>query len=317
MSIERQTNSPLEGVSTFSERKELQKWLFPTPVLRAFESGKITNNENSPNVRSLIKLALIGAAMDCCNATRDGKCLRYKKNWLAQQATSADFREAFASRVSNITDDLWTEPLNNSNSKVLLGDCRKLILKDNFSQFDICITSPPYLNSFDYSDIYRPEIFLGDFVTNNHELMKIRLKTIRSHIQAKWEYPILNDFGPTFDHSMEELASIQEYLWDKKILKMVQAYFEDMSFVLKGLLQKAKPGASIWLVVSTSAYAGVEIPVDSIIAEIGTRVGWVPREIGLLRRLRSSSQHMRGNGNENFSSVPLRETVVIMDYKGK
>ena len=26
-------------------------------------------------------------------------------------------------------------------------------------QFKLCVTSPPYLNSFDYTDVYRPELF--------------------------------------------------------------------------------------------------------------------------------------------------------------
>ena len=37
-------------------------------------------------------------------------------------------------------------------------------LPDSFAGFKLCVTSPPYLNSFDYTDIYRPELFLGGFV---------------------------------------------------------------------------------------------------------------------------------------------------------
>ena len=66
----------------------------------------------------------------------------------------------------------------------------------------------------------------------------------------------------------------------------------------------------MWLVVSTSAYAGVEVPVDLILAEIGQRTGWFLREIVVLRYLRSSSQHYKKEENK---SVPLRESVVIFD----
>ena len=51
------------------------------------------------------------------------------------------------------------------------------------------------------------------------------------------------------------------------------------------------PDASVWLVVSTSAYASVEVPVDLILAELSQKCGWFLREVGVLRYLRSSSQH--------------------------
>ena len=48
--------------------------------------------------------------------------------------------------------------------------------------------SPPYLNSFDYSDVYRPELFAAGFVSANSKLRKIRKKTLCSHVQVKREY---------------------------------------------------------------------------------------------------------------------------------
>jgi hypothetical protein len=102
---------------------------------------------------------------------------------------------------------------------------------------------------------------------------------------------------------------------DPRLPKMVQAYFEDMEGILVDLKRRALPSASIWLVVSTSAYVGVEVPVDLILAEIGQRAGWFLREVGVLRYLRSSSQHTRLVGDEALVSVPLRESVMIFDVK--
>jgi hypothetical protein len=93
---------------------------------------------------------------------------------------------------------------------------------------------------------------------------------------------------------------------------MIQAYFEDMQTVLSGLLRRAQENSAIWLVVSTSAYGGVEIPVDLILAEIAQRVGWYLREVGVLRYLRSSSQHVSYVDDAQRKAVPLRESVVIL-----
>jgi hypothetical protein len=94
---------------------------------------------------------------------------------------------------------------------------------------------------------------------------------------------------------------------------MVQAYFEDMEQIFKGLRRRDLENASLWLVVSTSAYAGVEVPVDLILAELGQRSGWFLREVGVLRYLRSSSQHVKHVEDEKRKSVSLRESVVIFD----
>jgi hypothetical protein len=311
--LERPVESPLEGYSTFTKGNRWERWLFPLSVLRAFEAGKraaaLTDDSKH---RGLLKLALIGAAMDCCNATRDGKCLRFHKDWAKHQVTAARLRDQFESRVNAMAADLLEVPLQNSNARVLEGDARHLIGRLR-EKFRICVTSPPYLNSFDYSDIYRPELFLGDFVNSNHALMKIRLKTVRSHVQARWCEPKKDQFGTLYLDSISKLRERGDELWDSRLPTMVQAYFEDMEKVLKDLRARARKNASVWLVVSTSAYAGVEIPVDLILAEIGQRSGWFLREVGVLRHLRSSSQHVEHVDDKERKSVPLRESVVIFD----
>jgi hypothetical protein len=304
--------SPLEGLSTFSKGNRWGRWLFPLSVLRAFEAGRRAVAKTAADQQPFLHLALLGAAMDCCNATRDGKCLRYGKDWSRHQVTAARLRDRFGDRVATITQDLQDMPLTDSKARVVKGDARTLIngLKEKFR---LCVTSPPYLNSFDYSDVYRPELFLGRFVDSNKALMRVRLKTIRSHVQASWPRPKETEFGVLYQNCIKEFTDRATALWDPRLPVMVQAYFEDMKAVLVALRRRAQEKASAWLVVSTSAYAGIEIPVDLILAEIGQQAGWFLREVGVLRYLRSSGQHMQQLDEEATKSVPLRESVVIFD----
>ncbi len=305
--------SPLEGYSTFTEGNRWNRWLFPVDVLRTFEAGRQAIKRYSPESRNLLKLALLGAMMDCCNATRDGKCLRYAKNWKEEQSKPGDFRQRFEHRAEAIAADLEKAPLAGVISKITQGDARALLSGRSGGKFRLCITSPPYLNSFDYSDVYRPELFLGGFVRSNGSLMKIRLQTVRSHLQANWEDPVREDFGILYSKCVSQVRERAQDLWNPRIPTMMQAYFEDMEKIFKGLRRRADDNASIWLVVSTSAYAGVEVPVDLILADIGQRNGWFLREVGVLRYLRSSSQHVKHVEDEKRKSVPLRESVVILD----
>jgi len=311
--MKKPVESPLEGYSTFSKGNRWERWLFPTQVLRTFEAGIRAIRQSEEPHRSLLKLAAIAAAMDCCNATRDGKCLRYHKEWEKHEANALDYHERFDARIEAIASDLQAAPLVTGRSRVREGDARKLVGSLRRQKFRLCVTSPPYLNSFDYSDIYRPELFLGGFVDSTAALMKIRLNTVRSHVQASWKEPIKKEFGSLYQRSASTLAERAEELWDPRIPKMVQAYFEDMETILVGLRRIAHSDASVWLVVSTSAYASVEVPVDLILAELSQRCGWFLREVGVLRYLRSSSQHVKHVEDHDRKSVPLRESVVILD----
>jgi hypothetical protein len=313
--LRKSTPSPLEGYSTFTKGNRWKRWLFPSAVLRSFESG-YRALANAPSEHAdLLRVALIGAAVDCSNASRDGKCLRYPTKWQENESSACDLLKKFRSRIAQIIDDLTSAPLATASARVTHGDTRCLLASHALDQkFRLCVTSPPYLNSFDYSDVYRPELFLGRFVDSNAELMKVRLKTVRSHVQANWSAPRKDKFGVLYANCIKELRDSAS-LWDPRIPKMVQAYFEDMDKILRQLRLRALENATVWIVVSTSAYGGVQLPVDLILAEIAEKAGWALREVGVLRHLRSSSQHVKHVADVERKSVPLRESVVILDAR--
>lgn len=301
--------SKLESFSTFTEGQNKKKWLFNIDVLRAFEGGWSVADKLPAEIGKLYKLSLISSIMTNCNAVKDGKCLRYKKNWRLLNYSKENFITEFEKQFAIINEDLSKTILN--NSKVFIGDVRKKVNKLDSSSFKLCITSPPYLNSFDYSDIYRPELFLGKFVKNNDELLKLRLRTLRSHIQVSWESPTRSNFGLLYQNCFNEILKRKELLWNKRIPTMIQAYFEDMEMLLNNLKHKAHRDASLWIVVSTSAYAGIEIPVDLILADIGSNIGWNLEEIIVTRQLRNSTQNAKKWNDGSGSSKRLRESIVV------
>jgi len=305
--------SSLEGFSTFTELPTLEKWLFNTPVLRTFESGWDAVAGTSTPARMILRLCLIGAAMDCCNAVKDGKCLRYRSDWTKLEFGVDDFREALERRIDVIRDDLSEWAGNKCTPTIRQGDSRH---RPPFTNFDLCVTSPPYLNSFDYTDIYRPELFLGRFITDMVSLRALRHQTVRSHLQAAWKAPQESEFGGHYSDVMRDLTGAAENLWNRKIPRMVQAYFEDMRGVLRNLRQSANQNSSVWIVVSTSSYVGIEIPVDLIIADIASTTGWFLREVSVLRYLdRLSSQQWAELSERKEHGPHLRESVVILDAR--
>jgi hypothetical protein len=76
------------------------------------------------------------------------------------------------------------------------------------------------------------------------------------------------------------------------------------------------PNAHLWFLVSTSAYAGVEIPVDLIAAHVGERAGWALKEVNVIRRLRPSGQLTTKVSGITVRVPRLRESIVVFDAGG-
>jgi DNA modification methylase len=301
--------SHLEGFSTFTERAGLKRWLFNRSVVRGF-SAIDDALANTGRYRSPLRLALLAALAECCNARRDGKCLRYRKDWQSFGFTSADLRGAFEKRARLVFEDIDGYSFSPDGLQVLTGDARERLRKLGSRTYDLVVTSPPYLNSFDYSDVYRPEMFLGKFVGSNQDLRRVRLRTIRSHVQVSWQ-PAREIMSPLLNPLLKKIR-LQE-LWDRRLPDMVQSYFFDMASVLSEMSRLVRCSGQAWIVVSSSAYGGVEIPVDLILADVASRQGWKLRDVHVLRQLRSAGQQW--SRLRKRARPPLRESLVILERR--
>ncbi len=299
----------LETYSTFTELSNKKKWLFNLEVLRAFYGGYSFIENNKSNAAELIKLALLTSIMEVANVKKDGKCLRYKPKWQEKKYGKNDFVKAFISNYIKIEQDIENNKIN-TQPLICNSDTRNSLNNGYDKKFDLIITSPPYLNTFDYTDIYRPELFLGKFILNPKALYQLRLKTIRSHIQAKWKLPnkdkinsiLLNDI-------FNRLSKNKEILMHPRIPQMILAYFEDMKIIFQNLNKHSNKNAHLWMIVSNSAYANEEIPVDLILSDIATKNGWNLKEIGVLRNIRKRKTKYSPD------IETLRESVIILERK--
>jgi len=300
--------SLLEKQSSFSESNGNEKWLFNKSVLRAFQGAWQAINRMDNSYAMPLKLAAIRSAMNSCNAKKDGKCLRYYDDWNTRNYCQDDFHENFTSSIARMVNDVKIAPIQAiRKSKVIVGDVRSQFGKVADKSCDLLVTSPPYLNSFDYSDIYRPELFLGQFVGSNDDLRKIRLKTVRSHLQVNWggEVAVNNVMIKASVNALNAKSGF----WNKRIPTMVEAYFYDMRCVLKEAARVLKTGSEAWIVVSTSAYKGVHIPVDLILADLGCEWGFTLKEIYVLRALRVAGQQQ---SEFKQPGLPLRESLIVL-----
>lgn len=296
--------------STLVERVGLDKWLFNRSVATRFEQLRTAiAQEPQRLVRDLLLLALMSSIEDAANARKDGKCWRYKSNWRELKFNAASLDEAFAAQIIRFAEDLNSCPKLKGKTTISHGDARDHGGRPSGSNelSDGILTSPPYLNSFDYTDIYRPELLLLNMARNSTELRKLRFNTLRSHVQVAWkpsaplDIPLLN----------QKIRSIDDAgSWCGRIPDMINAYFVDLDKVIEQCARRLRPGATAGFVVADSAYCGVVIPVDLILSEILESRGFEMKKITLFRQT-------RGNGNhQQLSTERLKEVMVVAEYRG-
>ena len=283
--------------STLVERKGLSQWLFNASVAKRFEDlASRIELLPSPKYRRLLKVVLIWAMKHCCNAKKDGKGLRYRSDWRARAFVAADLDREVHRLLKRVRSDLVELPRLTGRTRVINGDCRRVLpamaTNDDF-RFDALLTSPPYLNSFDYTDIYRPELLLMGSYHSSSDLRPIRLRTLRSHVQVEWP-----------GSPMSSLASVQRLveaisagrLWHRRISEMIHAYFVDLESVFAAALRLLRRGAPVGVVIAQSAYAGHVVPCDVIAAEVLNQCGFEVDGIETLRVLKGNGNHQLREG---------------------
>lgn len=261
--------------------------------------------------RDLFKIALASILLEVSNLFRNGKCLSYKKDWQTRKILNRrDVHNLFLSKIENvIKNDIEILEESSNETEVVnyeqlhFGDVRMNILAVPDNSVDLIITSPPYLNSRDYTDIYMLELKVLDLVSNYDELIQLRKSTLRSHVQVK--YGALRELDvPTLKEYFTKLSEKEISLWNTDLLNMIKGYFLDMDHLFEQFKRVMQSGKFIYFNVANSAYFGEEIKVDVIISEIAILHGFKLIEIRKARNLKSSSQQSGNIKN-------LRESVIV------
>lgn len=297
---------------TLYEENGKKKWNFSKEAGLGVEKLRITIESIDELIyRDLFMVALSAILLEVSNLYRNGKCLSYKKDWENIRITQEDVFRKFDNKVCNELmadiENFSISTLINNKETLFLGDSREYIeekIADN--SVDLVITSPPYLNSRDYTDTYMLEIKTLGFAHNNDEIKKIREKTLRSHVQIKWEdkTQLENTMLKNLLTRLE-IAEKEKGTWNTSIIDMVRLYFVDMQNIFSTIYRKLKVGGKIFFNVSNSAYYNVMVNTLEICASIAETEGFAIEEIRKARYLNTSPQQQEIVGQ-------LLEGVIVM-----
>ena len=303
---------PVPFGDTVVHRNGKKKWNFHDTSLDGILDIRhaIRTKVDDERYKKLFTIALSSIILKTSNLFRNGKCLSYKKGWENHMIDRLSVHQLFLNKLDTvITEDIRTissQPKVVQNSEICYyGDIRRSIDVVPNESLDLIITSPPYLNSRDYTDIYMLELKVLQLVNSHEELQQLRKSTLRSHVQVK--YPSIEPIdNPRLKHCLTEMNNSGTKCWNSDILNMICGYFEDMEQLFGSFSRKMHTGGVIYFNVANSAYFGVEVPVDYIIGDIAEKSGFKVREIRKARDIKTSPQQSQLIGK-------LRESVLVID----
>lgn len=299
--------------NTLYEGENKKKWNYNKDVGIAVEKLRVAVNMIDEEIyRELFMVALAAILLDVSNLYRNGKCLSYKKKWKERNLEESNVYQLFDNKVLNeIRKDIETakqKVIQNNKAMLYHEDSRGGIEeKVEDGTIDLVITSPPYLNSRDYTDTYMLELKTLGFTGTSDEIRELREKTLRSHVQIKWkdDTKINNELLAKTILKLEEAAKDIEQ-WNNSIIDMVRLYFVDMQKIFRVIYKKMKNNGRVYFNVSNSAYFNVLINTLEICSSIAENEGFRVIEIRDARELNTSPQQQKQVGK-------LLEAVIVLE----
>jgi hypothetical protein len=257
-----------DAPATFVEPGLNGRWIFNRPVAKRIAAYvKALSAIRDPKNKRLFKVLLGGILVPLSNVTVSGKGRRYRQSWTKRQQTGNDFDQALCDSIYRATLDIVAFSQRAELSfTVLRGDCRSIIGKVRSA--DLAVFSPPYPNSFDYTDIYNIELWSLGYLRDSQSNHRLRNSTLTSHVQIKRAFAPMPEKSNTLRATIESLNRVRSRLWNRNIPEMVAGYFADMYSVIVALSRQLISGAQMWIVVGESRYEGVHIPVATILSEL-------------------------------------------------
>ena len=154
-------------------------------------------------------------------------------------------------------------------------DTNSIILPSNDARnigvenVDLAITSPPYINAYDYvRSLKFEDIWLGladETALRNNRKNYVGTESVHSCHSA---YNFVNH-SSTLQPIVDELRKV-----DEKRAHIVLSYFEDMAINMKSVHRSLKKGSKYVIVVGDSKIRGSNIPTAKILSEIAANLGY-------------------------------------------
>jgi DNA modification methylase len=214
----------------------------------------------------------------------------------ASPKKSVPFSRAMTAVFKEIVDDLTlVQQRNVANRSVTYFQSSESMSQISDDSVDLVITSPPYLNNFDYAEMTRMQLYFWRYASNWMEITeRVRQKLIINTTtavssakdrQKEFRSHLPSNLSEKLDPLVLKLQRLRpEKAGRKEYFLLVYPYFAQISSVIKELSRVMKKGKLFHMIVADSALYGVHIRTERLLAEIMEVCGFDILDIRLLRK---------------------------------
>lgn len=238
-------------------------------------------------------------------------------------------REVLLRKLDSVIRDLRKlqsdPPLSHSTQTLIQGNTLLQLPEMAEDTVSAVITSPPYANRYDYTRTYALELAFLNIQEGIFDLRQNLLScTVENRPktgQIRQRYVALGaeDRFETITRVVRKNPAVQEVnaalearlkrgeINNSGVLRMINQYFTELTFVFAELYRVCKKGAFVAFVNDNVRYAGEVIPVDLISTSLAESVGFTPHKVYVIpQRKGNSSQQMK-----KFGRRELRKSITI------
>jgi DNA modification methylase len=256
-----------------------------------------------PPVRHFLMLGLLSILESVSSTSKDGQFLRLVDKIIPPVRDA--LRSVLAQMIADLSEiRMFGFPARTkAKTLVMHGDAREMCLpKKYIGSVAAIITSPPYLNRYDYSRTYALELCLLT-VKSHKDMVNVRHSLLRSHVESREHEGKMIDL-PALEEVLRGVRA--KPLNNERLPIMIEGYFEDMNLVIRNMAAYLKPGGHVALVVANAQFNGENVPADLMLCELAEKFGLTTESIWVTRYKGNSSQQMAIYGRR-----PVRETILF------
>lgn len=259
------------GVAWSADAVTFLQKMFPPEELLHINAASSAIPSIEPNLRPLAILLFLRACERACGAQTDGI---YKAPSSLKRSVS--FSAALISVVGELRSDIESEWYSGHwahQPQSLVHNKSSTCLRELAPESVVaCVTSPPYLNNFDYAEMTRMQLYLlgwagswreisdtlrNDLVTNTTTALRGK-KSEEYQDERRSHLP--DGLTIELDEIVEDLRKERAVRAGKKEYDyLIYPYYCEMKRILANLYRAMKPEASIDWVVADAALYGVHI----------------------------------------------------------
>lgn len=292
------------GLSTLNDSRFVAK----DDLIRILElRDKVKQVAHGRTEVNPLMLGIAAGAERVLNLRKDGRALRY-----VLREAEVDVDTEINAAWNQIAEDLQTkQPDARSGWKVMRGDGRRADKIFKGEKFDMIFFSPPYLNNIDYTEVYKIEQWLLEFLQSSDDMVAQRKKTFRSHPSCT--FPVRRDqddqrvseiLGERFQRLLDYASAGKKWR-----ARLFLGYFSDMLRTLESCKRLLNADGRIFLVIGNSIHGTTDRPIpvatDLWIAALAEHLGLVVEAVVVGRSLPRG--RMKWDG--------FRESILVISKK--